>query len=139
MEKGVRMQIENVITIWPSIKNIFSVPHSEAEYEELVFLLDSLIDEIGEKEDHPLSSLAETVSALVEVYESNHVAELYSSPTDALQYLLEEHCLRPSDFPEIGSQEVLSDLLTGKTSLTIQQIKSLSARFKVSPLVFLQD
>ena len=39
-------------------------------------LLDRLIDEVGEDENHPLASLMEVLSVLVERYEAEHVPEL---------------------------------------------------------------
>ena len=42
-------QLENLSKAWPGIKSIFSVPHSEQEYNKLVNILDQLIDEIGDK------------------------------------------------------------------------------------------
>ena len=52
------------------------VPDTKEEYERLVKFLDSLIDEIGEDESHPLASLMEVVGMLVERYEDKHVPEL---------------------------------------------------------------
>ncbi|WP_231561858.1 hypothetical protein [Nitrosococcus oceani] len=52
------------------------VPHTEEEYERLVSFLDSLIDEVGEDEAHPLASLMEIVGVLIERYEEEHVPEL---------------------------------------------------------------
>jgi HTH-type transcriptional regulator/antitoxin HigA len=52
------------------------VPHSEKDYRELVALLDSLVDEVGENESHPLASLMEVVGVLIEKYEDEHVPEL---------------------------------------------------------------
>ena len=52
------------------------VPHSEEEYKRLVTLLDSLVDEVGENESHPLASLMEIVGVLVERYEDENVPEL---------------------------------------------------------------
>lgn len=52
------------------------VLHSEAEYRRLVALLDSLIDEVGEDEHHPLASLMEVVGVLIEQYEAEYVPEL---------------------------------------------------------------
>ena len=52
------------------------MPHSEAEYQRLVALLDSMIDEVGEDESHPLASLMEIVGVLIEKYEDEHVPEL---------------------------------------------------------------
>jgi len=59
--------------------HIFSsvfVPHTEAEYQRLVTLLDGLIDEVGENESHPLASLMEIVGVLIETYEDERVLEL---------------------------------------------------------------
>ena len=61
---------------WSSIAGKIYVPHSEEEYQQLVALLDSLIDEVGENESHPLASLMEIVGVLIKKYEDEHVPEL---------------------------------------------------------------
>jgi HTH-type transcriptional regulator / antitoxin HigA len=61
---------------WSLLAKMIYVPHSEEEYRQLVSMLDSLIDEIGENEGHPLASLTEIVGVLVEKYEDEHVPEL---------------------------------------------------------------
>ncbi len=135
----MEQQLENIVNVWPSIKNVFSVPHSESEYENLVSLLDSLIDEIGENEDHPLSSLMETIGNLIESYENKSISQIHGTPIETLCYLMEEHKLKQSDLPEIGSQGVVSEILKEKRNLNIRQIKELSAKFNVSPLVFIKE
>ncbi|MEA3467067.1 MAG: helix-turn-helix domain-containing protein [Thermodesulfobacteriota bacterium] len=135
----MEQRLENIANVWPSIKNVFSVPHSEAEYENLVSLLDSLIDEIGEDENNPLSSLMETIGNLINVYEDKNIIHIYGSPIETLRYLMQEHNLKQTDLPEIGSQGVVSEILKGKRTLNIRQIKELSAKFNVSPLVFIQE
>jgi HTH-type transcriptional regulator / antitoxin HigA len=50
---------------------------------------------------------------------------------------MEEHGLKQADLPEIGSQGVLSEILSGKRQLNARQIKLLSKRFKVSTAVFI--
>ena len=45
-------------------------------YDRLVLLLDDLIDEVGEQEDHPLASMMEVIGLLVEKYEDESVPEL---------------------------------------------------------------
>lgn len=52
------------------------VPHTEAEYRQLVELLDSLIDEVSENESHPLASFMEIVGIQIEKYADEHVPEL---------------------------------------------------------------
>ena len=135
----MEQQLKNIADVWPSIKNVFSVPHSEDEYENLVFLLDSLIDEVGENENHPLASLMESIGILVETYENNNFPEIYGTPEEALRYLMNEHNVKQSDLSEIGSEQVVSEILKGERNLTVRQIKGLSARFNVSPLVFIQE
>ncbi len=52
-------------------------PHSEAEYRELLELLDHLTDEVGENEHHhPLASLMDVLGVLIEKYEDDNVPEL---------------------------------------------------------------
>lgn len=132
-------QLENIANVWPTIKNIFSVPHTESEYNNLVTLLDNLIDEVGENEGHPLSSLMETVGSLIELYENNNYQEHLGTPIETLSFLMKEHDIKQTELIEVGSQGVVSEVLTGKRSLNIRQIKELSSRFNVSPLVFMQD
>ena len=47
-----------------------------AEYERLVPALDDLIDQVGEDESHPLASMMDVLSALIENYEIANVPEL---------------------------------------------------------------
>ncbi len=130
-------QIEKISKVWPSIKSIFSVPHSESEYLALVKTLDSLIDEVGNKQNHKLASAMETIGKLIENYESQAYKIKKSSPVDTLKYLMQEHGLKQSDLKEIGSQGVVSEVLTGKRVLNLDQIKKISKRFHVSPMVFI--
>ena len=130
-------QLEKIAKIWPGIQNIFSVPHNQKEYNRLVNILDGLIDEVGENESHPLATLMETLGSLIESYEAQYIQEIEGSPIVALKTLMEEHDLKQSDLPEIGSQGVISEILSGKRQLNVRQIKLLSKRFKVSPAVFM--
>lgn len=64
------------VNAWKNLSDTVFVPHTEAEYERLVSMLDNLIDEIGEDENHPLASLMDVLSALIENYENANVPEL---------------------------------------------------------------
>ena len=70
------LNINQTITAWSSIAENVFVPHTEEEYEYLVNILDSLIDQIGEDETHPLASLMEVIGVLIENYENEHIPEL---------------------------------------------------------------
>jgi len=129
-------QLKEIANVWPNIQHVFSVPHNEKDYNNLVNLLDSLIDEVGNNESHPLSSLMETIGSLIEAYESQNYPDIGGDPINALKTLMEEHGLKQSDLPEIGSQGVVSEIISGKRQLNVRQLKLLSERFKVSPVVF---
>ena len=68
--------LKSSLAHWPEISRAVFVPHSEAEYQRLVALLDDLIDEVGGQEDHPLASLMEVLGLLIEKYENENVPEL---------------------------------------------------------------
>ena len=133
----MNIQLKEIAKVWPDIQPIFSVPHNEKDYNKLVNFLDSLIDEVGNKENHPLTSLMETIGSLIETYESQYINEIEGNTKDVLNALMEEHGLKQSDLSEIGSQGVVSEILSGKRQLNVRQIKILSKRFKVSPAVFI--
>lgn len=61
---------------WTNISNTVFVPQNNSDYERLVSMLDELIDQVGEDESHPLSSLMDVISALIENYENSNVPEL---------------------------------------------------------------
>ncbi len=133
----MNIQLEEITKVWPDVEPIFSVPHNKKDYNKLVNLLDSLIDEVGNNENHPLTSLMETIGSLIETYESQYINEIEGNPIGALKALMDEHGLNQSDLSEIGSQGVVSEILSGKRQLNVRQIKMLSKRFKVSPAVFI--
>ena len=133
----MNIQLKEIAKVWPDIQPIFSVPHNKKDYNKLVNLLDRLIDEVGNNEYHPLASLMETIGTLIETFESQYVNEIDGNPIDTLNALMEEHSLKQSDLSELGSQGVVSEILSGKRQLNVRQVKMLSKRFKVSPAVFI--
>lgn len=72
------LDVSKTVNAWSSLADTVLVPHTEAEYDRLVSLLDRLVDEVGEDESHPLASLMEIVGVLIEKYEDEHVSELSS-------------------------------------------------------------
>ena len=130
-------KLDEVSRVWPLLDNILTPPHNEEQYKQLVAFLDEVTDIVGEYESHPLSSLMETLGTLIEAYEIQNISEIEGSPNHALQLLMTEHNLKQSDLPEVGSQGVVSEVLSGKRKLNIHQMKALSKRFGVSPAVFI--
>jgi HTH-type transcriptional regulator / antitoxin HigA len=69
-------EIENPTQARSLVSPSVRTPHSEAEYRDLVDVLDQLTDTVGEDENHPLASLMDVLGVLVEKYEDEHVPEL---------------------------------------------------------------
>lgn len=124
------------IKAWPTVSKVVSTLRTEEQYKKAVKLLDQLIDQVSEKPNDTLDSLIDLLGTLIEDYENKHVPEPAGDPIASLKYFMEEHNLRQCDLPEIGGEGVVSEILNGKRSLDVAQIKELSKRFKVSPAVF---
>lgn len=69
-------ELEQVTKAWPPISRAVRVPRTDADYQQLVELLDRVTDEVGEDEAHPLASLMDVLAVLIEKYEDENVAEL---------------------------------------------------------------
>ncbi len=70
------LDVNKTADAWAPLSRTLFVPYTESEYQQLVCLLDTLIDEVGEDESHPLASLMEVVGILIEKYEDEPVPEL---------------------------------------------------------------
>jgi len=81
----------------------------------------------------------DTIGILIEVYETKNYPEPQVLPNQMLLFLMGEHGLEAKELPEIGSEEIIKEILAGDRELDNRQIKNLSLRFHVSPTVFLYD
>lgn len=110
--------------------------HTKKDYARASEMLDAILDEIGENEKHPLAELSDALAVFIEQYEAEHIRIPEAKPAAVLKFLMQQHDLRQSDLPEIGSQGVVSEVLAGKRELNSRQIRRLAKRFGVSPAVF---
>ena len=120
---------------WTQVSALLKI-QNEQDYDLAVERLNSLIDEVGTDEHHPLYSLLDTLGTLVHAWEEQHHPMPKSRGAELLRCLMEEHHLTQSDLPDVGSQGVVSEILAGKRELNVRQIRALSERFGVSPSVF---
>lgn len=77
---------------------------NEREYDRAVKRLNTLLDEVGTNERHPLYGLLETLGTLIHAYEEEHFKEPEPSGPEMLRFFMEEHDPKPSVLPEVGSQ-----------------------------------
>ena len=123
---------------WVEIAPLLTI-RNEEEYDAAVERLNALLEEVGDDEEHPLYSLLDTLGIIIEAYDNENYSIPSSGGVDALIYLMEEHSLSQSELPEIGSQGVVSEILSGRRKLNVRQIEALALKFKVSPATFFDN
>jgi HTH-type transcriptional regulator/antitoxin HigA len=133
-------ELSEIIEHWVHIAKFIGYPKNDRELDKWIARLDRLLDIVGKNEKHKLIGLVDFFSYVIEKYEAEHYPE-QESPTgiDALMYLMKAHNLSQSDLPEIGSQGVVSEILSGKRSLNLRQIRALSKRFAVDVSTFIDE
>ena len=132
-------EIRETIRVWPVVSKVIFTVNDENSYKKAQKVLDHLIDSVCEKKDPVKESLIDTLGTLIKEYEDKHIPEPAEDPIGNLKYLMQAHGLKQSDLKELGSQGVVSEILSGKRKLNIRQIKKLSKRFDVSPSVFILE
>jgi HTH-type transcriptional regulator/antitoxin HigA len=123
-------------THWPPVYPLLSI-RTEAEYAAAVARLNGLLDEVGADEQHPLYGLLDTLGTLIEAYEQQHHPMPVATGAEMVRFFMKEHHLTQSNLPEIGSQSVVSEILSGRRELNVRQFRALASRFHVSPAVFI--
>ena len=131
------MTVKELKRPWEAMRPVLAIK-TESDYDRAVDLLNHLIDEVGTDETHSLYDLLDTLGTLIHAYEEEHIQIPDVSGAEMLHYLMDEHGLKQSDLPELGSQGVVSEILNGKRHLNLRQIQALAERFSVSPSVFIQ-
>lgn len=121
---------------WRYVAPLLSKPTNEDDYDTLVEALDELLTIVGDDEGHPLASLASHIGDMLEAYDEAHRPMPQGSGVEVLRYLMHEHGLGQGDLPEVGTQSVISEMLSGKRQLNVRHIRALSERFGVTVDVF---
>jgi HTH-type transcriptional regulator/antitoxin HigA len=130
------LQFADLQNYWAPIAPYLSL-RNEQEYDAAVDRLNSLVDEIGTDENHPLYSLLDTLGTLVHTYEVQHHTIPSASGSGVLQFLMEEHGLSAGDLTEIGPPATVERVLAGQQELSTSQVRALAERFHVSPAAFI--
>ena len=135
---NAQIQVRHLLPAWETFRSATNIaPISDAEhYRQMVSMLEALLDEAGGNESHPAMGLVDIVGDLIEDYETENRPLPDVTGVEALKFLMEQHGLKQTDLREIGSQGVVSEILTGKRDLNVRQIRALSKRFGVTPATF---
>lgn len=110
--------------------------HNEAEYGRMVALMNSLLDAVGDDEDHALAGLLDLVGDLVWKYEQENHAIEPAEPKEALRFLMDARGLKQEDLAAIVPQSNLSAILAGKRKISATLAGKLGKFFGISSAVF---
>lgn len=112
------------------------VIHNDAEleaYTDALFRLTAL--------ESPSSfevKAIELLTLLVERYEQEHYSVPKADPVSIVRFLIERQNLTQRDLiPQFGSESAVSMFMTGQRDPTLEQVRRLSARFKLPADVFI--
>ena len=130
------MKFIDLATHWSAVRFLLAI-HTEEDYDRAVSYLNEFVGEVGTDEAHPLYDLLDTLGTLLHSYEEAHYSLPDISGREMLRFFMEEHGLAQSDLPEIDSQGVVSEVLSGKRELNVRHVRALAERFGVLPAVFL--
>ena len=128
--------IKQAVDHWRYVSPLLTKPETKEDFDVLVEALDELLDIVGNDESHPLMGLVHQLGNSVSEYEDEHLPMPQGDGRTALEFLMEQHNLSQSDLPEVATQSVISEILSGKRQLNIRHIKALSTRFNVSADTF---
>jgi HTH-type transcriptional regulator/antitoxin HigA len=110
--------------------------HNDAElqaYTDALFRLTALPEPTPSEEE-----AIELLTLLVERYEQKHYPIAAADPVSVVRFLIEQQGLTQRDLiPQFGSESAVSMFLSGQRKLTLEQLRRLSARFKLPADVFL--
>lgn len=130
-------KIKTAIQHWGYVAPLLQPARNTKEYAQLVEVLDAAIDAGGADEKHPLARLVDYLGDLVAECESKDKMPKAATGVEVLRHLMQRDGLRQIDLPELGSQGVVSELLSGRREFNARQAKELARRFGVSTSLFL--
>ena len=111
---------------------------SQEEYGRMVSAVEHLMDK-GEKRLSPEeSALLETMAILVQAYDDRYNPLPPIAPSKMLAYLMETSGRVTKDLlPVFGTRGRVSEILSGKRSISKEQAKKLASVFKVTADLFI--
>lgn len=109
---------------------------TEEDYKEALKLADELFDA---KADTPDGDKLELIVTLIEIYEKEHFPIDNPSPLEAIKFRMDQMGLLPKDLvPFIGSKSKVSEILSGKRTLSLNMIRQLSTGLDIPVEVLIQ-
>lgn len=111
---------------------------NEQDYNEALKLTEGLIERDPEPNSEEGDQLS-VLTALIQAYEAKEFPQTFPNPIDAIKFRMEQSDLTPSDLiPHLGSRSRVSEILSGKRSLTLEMVRALEAGLGIPAKVLIQ-
>ena len=118
------------------MKNEIKLIKTEKDYKEALKLADKLFDA---KPDTPDGDKLDLLVTLIELYEKKNFPIENPSPLAAIKFRMEQLNLSQTDLiPIIGSKSKVSEVLSGKRTLSLNMIRRLSSELDIPAEVLIQ-
>ena len=98
---------------------------TEEDHKAALKLADELFDA---KADTPEGDKLELIVTLIEIYEKEHFPIDNPTPIEAIKFRMDQMGLLPKDLvPFIGNKSKVSEILSGKRTLSLNMIRQLAS------------
>jgi len=107
---------------------------NKRDYKLALKSLEAVFDETSGN----LAEYAETLTVLIEHYESENFPIKDSNGVEMLKFLMTQNGLKQKDLVGIvGAKSSVSEILNGKRPLNLQHIRALANKFNIRPATFI--
>jgi HTH-type transcriptional regulator/antitoxin HigA len=111
--------------------------HTKENYQEALARIDQIFDA---KPNTKKGDELEILGVLVDEYEENHFSIEAPSPIEAIKFRMDQLGMAQKDLAKIlGSKSRASEILSGKRSLSLNQIKILYKKLDIPAEVLIQE
>lgn len=128
------MTITDIAAPWLALNTALGIAMpigDEAQYLRLHAFAEELAEQLPDDASDPLWGLVSLLADRIREYENRVHPWPDLAPHEFLGALMTEHGLLQKDLPEVGTQSVVSEILSGKRTLNLRQVKAIAARFHV--------
>jgi len=111
--------------------------HTEKDYQKALERIEEIFDA---RPDTKEGDELEILGILVDEYEKKHFPIEAPKPVDAIKFRMEQLGLEQKDLAKLlGSKSRASEILSGKRSLSLRQIKILYRKLDIPAEVLIQE
>jgi len=112
---------------------------TEEDYSKALKMVESLIL-VSPIDGSAEADKLQLLSTLIEDYEKSHFPSSLPDPIEAIKFRMEQLGLEPSDMVHyIGTKSKVSEVLSGKTPLTLKMIRTLEKELGIPAKVLIQS